>query len=127
MTEAAETAAATHKSCSGEAVHVIASGLEIHFLEACRQVVGSRASAAAAAAAGTPGSIRLARLGSIVGRPRFPLRTVGTKVIIAVRTIAIIAVVAIVFVAVGAIVDITVVISSGIRVFVVGVMSITFY
>ena len=126
MTEAAETAAATHKSCSGEAVHVIASGLEIHFLEACRQVVGSRASAAAAAA-GTPGSIRLARLGSIVGRPRFPLRTVGTKVIIAVRTIAIIAVVAIVFVAVGAIVDITVVISSGIRVFVVGVMAITFY
>ena len=125
MTEAAETAAATHKSCSGEAVHVIASGLEIHFLEACRQVVGSRASAAAAA--GTPGSIRLARLGSIVGRPRFPLRTVGTKVIIAVRTIAIIAVVAIVFVAVGAIVDITVVISSGIRVFVVGVMAITFY
>lgn len=124
MTEAAETAAATHKSCSGEAVHVIASGLEIHFLEACRQVVGSRASAAAA---GTPGSIRLARLGSIVGRPRFPLRTVGTKVIIAVRTIAIIAVVAIVFVAVGAIVDITVVISSGIRVFVVGVMAITFY
>lgn len=123
MTEAAETAAATHKSCSGEAVHVIASGLEIHFLEACRQVVGSGASAAA----GTPGSIRLARLGSIVGRPRFPLRTVGTKVIIAVRTIAIIAVVAIVFVAVGAIVDITVVISSGIRVFVVGVMAITFY
>ena len=125
MTEAAETAAATHKSCSGEAVHVIASGLEIHFLEACRQVVGSGASAAAAA--GTLGSIRLARLGSIVGRPRFPLRTVGTKVIIAVRTIAIIAVVAIVFVAVGAIVDITVVISSGIRVFVVGVMAITFY